>query len=97
MTNLTDDKKFWKTIRPKFLNKCKTANATILVENEKILQDEKAFSNYFIDATHSLCLKKKNIGLKNALSKIVNNFRNSEGIKKIKESQQAPENFHSSQ
>ena len=31
--NVTDNKKFWKTIRPKFLNKCKTANTIILVED----------------------------------------------------------------
>ena len=94
--NVTDNKKFWKTIRPKFLNKCKTANTIILVEDEKILQEEKAiaitFNNYFTDVTHSLGLKKKNIGLENSLSKIVKTFRNFESIKNIKESQQAAEN-----
>ena len=49
-------------------------------------------SNFFNDVTHSLGLKKKNIGLENTLSKIVKNFRNFESIKKIKESQQAAEN-----
>ena len=91
--NVTDNKKFWKTIRPKFSNKCKIANAIILVEDEKILQDEKAiantFNNHFTDVTHSLGLKKKNIGLENTLLKT---FRNSENIKKIKESQQGAEN-----
>ena len=29
--NVKDNKKFWKTIRPKFPNKCKTANTVILV------------------------------------------------------------------
>ena len=56
--NLTDNKKFWKIIRPKFSNKCKTANTIILVEDEKILQDEKAIANTFhkcfTDVTHSL-------------------------------------------
>ena len=56
--NLTDNKKFWKIIRPKFSNKCKTANTIILVEDEKILQDEKAIGNTFhkcfTDVTHSL-------------------------------------------
>ena len=89
--NVTDNKKFWKTIKPKFSNKCKTANTIILVENEKKSQDEKAiantFNNYFTDVTHSLGLKEKNIGLENTLSKIVKNSRNFESIKKIKESQ----------
>ena len=78
------------------MNKCKTANPIILVEDEKILQEEKAiaitFNNYFTDVTHSLGLKKKNIGLENSLSKIVKTFRNFESIKNIKESQQAAEN-----
>ena len=88
--NVMDNKKFWKPIRPKFSNKCKTPNTIILFENEKIWQDLKAiantFINYFTDVTHSLGLKKKNIGLENDLSKILKNFRNSESIKKIKES-----------
>ena len=33
-------------MRPKFWNKCKTANTIILVENDKILQDDKGFINY---------------------------------------------------
>ena len=78
------------------MNKCKTANTIILVEDEKILQEEKAiaitFNNYFTDVTHSLGLKKKNIGLENSLSKIVKTFRNFERVKNIKESQQAAEN-----
>ena len=56
--NLTDNKEFWKNIRPKFPNKCKTANTIILVEDEKILQGEKSiantFNNYFADAMFSL-------------------------------------------
>ena len=88
--SVTDNKKCWKTIRPKFSNKCKTANTIILVENDKVIANN--FINYFTDATHSLGLNKKNVGLENTLSKIVKHFRNSESIKKIKESQQAAEN-----
>ena len=94
--DVMDNKKFWKTILPKFSNKCKTANKIIFVEDEKILQDKKAiastFNKYFTDGTHSLGLKKKNIGLENSLSKIVKAFRNFESIKKIKEPQQGAEN-----
>ena len=72
--NVTDNKRFWKTIRPKFSNKCKTANTIILVEDEKILEDEKAiantFNNYFTDVTHPPNLRKKNIGLENRLEKL---------------------------
>ena len=47
--NVTNNKKFWKTITRKFSNKCKIASRIILVENEKILQDEKALANTFIN------------------------------------------------
>ena len=56
----------------------------------------KAIANTFItcftNVTDSLGLKKKNIGLENALPKIVEKFRKSESIKKIEESQKAAEN-----
>ena len=63
-------KSIWKTIRPKFSNKYKTANTIILVENNKILQDDKAiantFINYFDDVTHSIGLKKNHLTWKNS-------------------------------
>ena len=40
-----DSKKFGKLLL-KFWNKRKTANTVILVENDKILQDDKAFIKY---------------------------------------------------
>ena len=90
--NVTDHKKFWETIHRNIWINVKL-QTIILVEDENILQDEKSFANtcnnYFADVTHSLGLKKKNIGLENTLLKT---FRNSENIKKIKESQQGAEN-----
>ena len=81
---VTRNKKFQKTIGPEFSNKCKTANTIILVEDEKILHDRKAaantFNNYFTDVTHSLGLKKKNIGLENTLSKIVESLEGVENF-----------------
>ena len=63
-------------------------NTIILVKNDKILQYVKAITNAlincFTDITHSLGLKKKNIGLEKLLSEIVESFINSESIKKIK-------------
>ena len=39
--NVTENKKFWKSIEPTFSNKCKTGNTYILVGNEKILQTKR--------------------------------------------------------
>ena len=76
--NVAENKMFWKTIIPKFSNKCKTASAIILVEDDKNLTERKSYCKHFIvshtDITHSLGLKKKNIGLQNTLSKIVKTF-----------------------
>ena len=78
-------KSIWKTIRPKFSNKYKTANTIILVENNKILQDDKAiantFINYFDDVTHSLGLKKNHLTWKNS-------FKNCGKFQKLWECQQ---------
>ena len=54
---------------------------------KKFCWTRKFFSHYFIDVFHSLGLKKKNIGLKNTLSKIMDNFIKFGSINKIKESQ----------
>ena len=72
--NVTDNKKFCKIIRPKFSNKCKTANTVVLAEDEIILLHKKSigniFNNYFTVVTDSLGLRKKNIGLEDTFSKI---------------------------
>ena len=74
----------------------KSLPPTLLLLRKSYCQDEKAiantFSDYFTDVTHSLGLKKKNIGLENTLSKIKKTFRKIESIKKIKKSQQEAEN-----
>ena len=54
---------------------------------KKFCWTRKFFSHYFTDVFHSLGLKKKNIGLKNTLSKIMDNFIKFGSINKIKESQ----------
>ena len=68
----------------------KSLPPTLLLLRKSYCQDEKAiantFSDYFTDVTHSLGLKKKNIGLENTLSKIKKAFR------KIEKSQQEAEN-----
>ena len=68
----------------------------VIIENDKILHDNKAIANifrkYFTDATHSLRLKKKNFGIEKTLSKIKENFRIFACMKRIKGSQQVTKN-----
>ena len=58
-----------------------------ILRKKKLLQTLSI--TFFTELTHSLALKKKNIGLDNILSSIVKNVRNFECIKKIKACQEA--------
>ena len=46
-----NDNMIWITVKPRFSNKCKTANTTILTEKDLIMNNQKliedTFNNYF--------------------------------------------------
>ena len=60
--DVNDNKMFWKTVKPRFSNKCKTASTIILTEGDMLIKNEKLisdpFNNYFVDITKTLKLKK---------------------------------------
>ena len=76
----TDNRKFWKTVKPFFTDKCKTANNIILTEKYETLNDNNKISNtfneYFTNITKSLNLLESTGDI---------NFENKESCKKIKE------------
>ena len=47
INEMTDNRKFWKTVKPFFNDKCKTSNNKTLTEKNKTLNDSKTFSNTF--------------------------------------------------
>ena len=59
--NVTDNKKFWKTVKPFLSDKVTTFPQIKLVENDEIILHESkvtnAFSNFFENASHSLGIK----------------------------------------
>ena len=59
---VNDNKMFWKTMKPKFSNKCKVANTIILTEGDMIIKNNKltadSFNNYFADITKTQKFKK---------------------------------------
>ena len=62
ISNITDNKKFWKTLKPFLNDKAKCGSSKInIVENDEILSTDKeiseAFNNYFSDAVKSLSLQ----------------------------------------
>ena len=59
---MTDNKKFWRTIKPFFSNKGLNSNKLMLREKDVVVSDEKALvtlmNNYFVDITGDLELKR---------------------------------------
>ena len=43
LKRITDNKKFWKTMKPLFPNKSKTSNTIIAHENNRIIKDNKKY------------------------------------------------------
>ena len=58
---VTENKKFWKTVKPFFTEKNKTTNNIILTENNQTVRKDKAifqiFNNYFTNITKGLKLR----------------------------------------
>ena len=80
INEITDNRKFWKTGKPFFTDKCKTTNYIILTEKNETLNVNKKISNsineYFTNITKSL-------NLRESTENII--FENEESCKKIKE------------
>ena len=61
MNDVTENKKFWKTIKPFFTEKNKTTNNTILIKNNQTIREDKTicqiFNTYFTNVTKGLKLR----------------------------------------
>ena len=99
VNKVNDNKMFWKTVKPRFSNKCKTANTIILTEGDMIIKNDKliadTFSNYFADITKTLKLKKHPNFDGQSLFSITDYFKNNESVIKIKEKYNTQENSFS--
>ena len=92
MKDLTDNKKFWRSIKPYFSKKGANSNKLMLKENEDIVSDEKELAEimntFFINITKGLDLKgdnEQNLDVSNDLELILGNFNNHPSLKKIEE------------
>ena len=96
VNKVNDNKMFLKTVKPRFSNKCKTANTIILTEGNMIMKNEKliadTFNNYFADITKTLKLKKHPSFDGQSLFSITDYFKNNENVIKIKEKCNTQEN-----
>ena len=92
--NISDNKKFWKTIKPFFYNKGLNTNSIVLVEDNGIVRNEEIIANimnsYFTNITTHLKLKPTKIDPKTNLESIIDTFQNHESVQRIQLA-----NFHS--
>ena len=70
---ITDNNKFWKTVKPLFSDKIKTQKKIVLVENDEVISDDRQvaeiFNNYFVTVSETL-----------GIAENLDNVRSTEGI-----------------
>ena len=100
LNNVTDNKKFWKTVKPFFSDKVTSVLQITLVENDEIISDESkvtnSFSKFFENAVQSLGIKTNeysndNYGLKNPVETAIKKYEQHPSIllKKILQTMKA--------
>ena len=103
LNNVTDNKKFWKTVTPFLSDKVTTFPQITLVENDEIISDESkvanSFSNFFENAVHSLGIKTNEstndkYDLKNPVEIAIKKYEQHPSINLIKENITNNESFH---
>ena len=103
MKSFTDNKKFWKTVKPLFSDKHFTSNKITLLESDEIISEEadvaKKFNDYFSNVVKNLEIE----GFEteycfspdlDSISNIIEKFKYHPSILKIKENVQVEAKFH---
>ena len=80
ISEITDNRKFWKTVKPFLTDKCKTTNNIILTEEDETLNDNKKISNTFNEYFANIT---KGLNLRESTGNV--DFENEESCIKIKE------------
>ena len=84
--DVSDNRKFWKTIKPYFSYKGLNSNKLLLKEKGNLVSDEKELAtimnNFFINITKDLELKKDSKGKCNNLEDYVEAFESHRALKK---------------
>ena len=86
--DLSENRKFWKTIKPYLSNKGVNSNKLLLTKKGNLVRDERelgtVMNNFFINITKDLELKKDSKGKRNNLEDILKAFESHLSIGKIK-------------
>ena len=93
--DLTDNRKFWKTVKPVFSNEVQTNSSITLIEDGKMktgdLKIAEIFNHYFTNITENLgiyeyqTLLSSTNGINDQVDKTIKKYENHSSIKKIKE------------
>ena len=93
--DLTDNRKFWKTVNPVFSNEIQTTSSVTLTEDGKMITEDtkiaEIFNHYFANITESLgisedqSLLSETIGIKDSVEKAIKKYENHPSIRNIKE------------
>ena len=103
LKNVSDNKKFWKTVKPFLSDKVTTFSKISLVEKGGIISDESkvvnAFSNFFENSIRSLGIKgnehsQENYDLKNPVEIAIKKFEQQLSINLINKNITKNEVFH---
>ena len=103
LKNVSDNKKFWKTVKPFLSDKVTTFSKISLVEKGGIISDESkvvnAFSNFFENSIRSLGIKgnehsQENYDLKNPVEIAIKKFEQHLSINLINKNITKNEVFH---
>ena len=91
---VTDNWKFWKTVKPALSDKFQSNNKIVLVEDDEIISDDievaEIFNRFFVTVTESLGIKENNDnisdteGILDPIEKSVQRYSNHPSILKIK-------------
>ena len=90
ISDVTDNKCFWKFVKPYFSNKGSNSNKITLVENDAIITNDRVMSKtmnkFFINATKRLNLKPFKNSADTDINQIRSAFQNHVSIRKIQQS-----------
>ena len=102
LNSITDNKKFWKSVKPNFTNKTKKNEKIILVENENIISENKEIAeimnDYFVNITKELNIPEETLCdvdslIRDPIDTIIQTYSEHPSILKIKESVNFSKNF----
>ena len=95
ISHVTGNKKFWKTVKPFFLDKLQTSNKIVLIEDETIISNDvevaETMNEFFVTVTDSLGINENSDyentteGITDPVDKAVFKFSNHPSILKTKD------------